>query len=142
MPRADPEPPRRVNNSNRAHHVIKVRERFAHTHENYVVDPFPAGTLNGNNLIDNFVRAQIARKSFQTASAEFTTKGATYLRRNTKRPAIRFLPVEGGRRGNQNRLDQVFIAQTEQKLPSRVARSKNADNVHCADRKSLSQASA
>src|SRR6266480_2296718 len=69
----------RVDDPNRAQHIIKVGERFAHSHENNVVDLVAAFVLNRDHLIDNFVCSQIARESFQTARTKFASVSATDL---------------------------------------------------------------
>jgi hypothetical protein len=68
--RSDADSPWRINDPNGPHHVLEVRKRFAHSHENDVVDLFPACALNRDDLIDNFVRLQIPREPFQTARAK------------------------------------------------------------------------
>src|SRR5438045_9173405 len=99
MARADAEAPLRVNYPNRLEHVFQVGERFAHPHEYNVVDRFTSRTLNCNELVNNFVCAQIARKTFQTTRAEFAAVGAAHLGRDTDRPTIRSsTPVLKGRR--------------------------------------------
>jgi hypothetical protein len=95
--------------------------------------------LNRHDLIDDFVRAQIPRKPVQTARAKLAAVGATNLRRNARCPPIRFLSIQRRRRWNQNRLDQVPVAQTEKEFSSGVARSKNADDTELADAKILSE---
>ena len=44
--RANAEGPRRINDSNRAHHVTEVGKRFAHPHENDIVDLLSAVALS------------------------------------------------------------------------------------------------
>ncbi len=62
--RANAEGPRRVNDSNRAHHIAEVGQRFAHPHENDIVDLLPGCALDRDDLVDDFVRSQIAGKTF------------------------------------------------------------------------------
>ena len=62
--RPDAEGPGRVNDSNRAHHIAEVGKRFAHPHENDIVDLLPGCALDRDDLIDDFVRSQIAGKTF------------------------------------------------------------------------------
>ena len=88
VPRSDAEAPRRINDPNRSHHVLEVRKWFAHSHENDVVDLLPAYALDRDDLIDNFVRAQVARKSFQAARAKLASVSATDLCRNANCPTI------------------------------------------------------
>ena len=100
VPRADAEAPRRIDDPDRADQVAQVGERFTHSHENDIVDLFPARTLDCNDLIDNFVPAQISRKSFQAARAKFAAICAAHLRRDADREAIRFFAVKSRRGGN------------------------------------------
>src|SRR5205823_11291655 len=79
VPRPDSNSPRRIDDSYRAHQVVQICQRFAHAHEDDVVDLFSALPLDRYDLIDNFVRAQIARKPVQPASAEFTSVPASDL---------------------------------------------------------------
>ena len=139
MAGADAEAPRSVKNSNRPHYIVEVRQRFAHPHEDDVVDLFASRTLDGDDLIDDFVRAQIPRKPVQAARAKLAAVGATNLRRNARCPPIRFLSIQRRRRWNQNRLDQVPVAQTEKEFQSGVARSKNARDAELVDAKILSE---
>ncbi len=62
--RPDAEGPGRVNDSNRAHHIAEVGKRFAHPHENDIVDLLPGCALDRDDLIDDFIRSQIAGKTF------------------------------------------------------------------------------
>ena len=103
--RANAESPRRVNDSNRAHHVAKVGKRFTHSHENDVVDLLTACALNRDDLIDNFVRAQVAGKSFQTACTKFAAVSAPDLRGEANCPPIRAASIKRWRRWNQNSFD-------------------------------------
>ena len=111
-----------VYDSNRAHDVRKIRQRLAHSHEDDVVDFFSAFLFDRDELIDNLVRQKIARKSFEAARAKFAAVSATDLSRNTNRPPIRSLAVKCRRCRNQDRLDQIFVAQPEQELLRRIFR--------------------
>src|SRR2546430_13687593 len=91
---ADAETPWRVDDLNRAHHVLQVCEGFAHAHENDVVDLVAAFAFDRDDLVDNFARAQIAREPFQAACAKFASVSATDLGRNADCSAIRFASIE------------------------------------------------
>src|SRR5207248_9992425 len=90
-------------------------------------------------IFDDFVRVQTPRKPVQAARAKLAAVGATNLRRNARCPPIRFLSIQRRRRWNQNRLDQVPVAQTEKEFQSGVARSKNARDAELVDAKILSE---
>ncbi len=139
VPGADAETPLRVNDPDRSQHVVEVSERLAHPHEHNVVDLFTSRALNCDELIDYFVWAQIARKTFQTARAEFAPVRTAHLGRNTNRPTVRLSTVKSERRGNQNRFDQIFVDQAKKKFPRRIVRSKHSYEVDLAKRKSLRQ---
>ena len=94
VPGADAETPWRVDDLNRAHHVLQVCEGFAHAHENDVVDLVAAFAFDRDDLVDNFARAQIAREPFQAACAKFASVSATDLGRNADCSAIRFASIE------------------------------------------------
>ena len=86
--RADAKTPRRVDDANCPHHVVEVRERFAHSHENDIVDPFAAFAFDRNSLVDYFVRVQVARESFQSARAKLASVSATDLCRDANCPSV------------------------------------------------------
>src|SRR4030081_1474708 len=50
---------------------LTVGDGLAHSHKNDIVDLVAALAFHCDDLIDNLVRAQIARKSFQAARAKF-----------------------------------------------------------------------
>src|SRR6202043_2627997 len=87
--RAGPQTPRRIDDSNGAHHVLEICQRLAHSHEHDVVDLFSGLALDCNDLIDDFVRVQIPAESFQTARAKFTAISAAYLGGNADCSPIR-----------------------------------------------------
>src|ERR1700682_5989875 len=137
MSRTDTESPSCIDNANGAHQAIEIGEGFAHPHENDVVDLFAALPFDGDDLIDNFIRTQVSRKAVETARAKLAAVRATDLRRDANWQPVRSAPVKRGRGRNQNRFDQVSIAQSKQKLPRGIARSQHADAVALAsDRKS------
>src|ERR1700682_6834988 len=94
--RADAESPRRVDDLNGAKQVVEVGERFAHAHENDIVDLVATGAFDRGDLIDNFVCAQIARESLHTACATRAAVGTTDLRGDANSAPVRFLPVKRG----------------------------------------------
>src|SRR5437763_1375305 len=109
MPRADSQSPRRVDNSNRAHDILEVRQRLAHSHEHDVIDLLAALALDRDDLVDNLVWFQISTEPVQTARAEFAAISAADLRRNTDGSSVRPRSVERGRCRNQDRLNQAFV---------------------------------
>ena len=121
-----PSPQWRVDDSNRAHHIVEVRQRLAHSHENDVVDLLAAFAFDRDDLIDNFVRLEVARKSFQTARAKFAAVGTTHLRRDADRSPVRSRSVKGGRCRNQNRFDQILIGESKKKLSGCVTRTEHS----------------
>src|SRR5207253_2853864 len=66
--------------------------------------------VDRDDLIDNFVREQVARKSFQAARAKFASVSATDLRRNANCPPVRLFSIKRWRRWNQDGLDQVSVS--------------------------------
>src|SRR5436190_14403345 len=133
MARADAEAPLRVNYPNRPECVLEIGEWLAHSHENNVVDFFASRALNCDELIDNFVCAQIARETFQAARAKFTSVSAAHLGRDTNRPTVRFPTVKCRRCRNQNGFDQIFVDQTKKEFLRRVARAEHAHDVNLAE---------
>src|ERR1700719_1567676 len=109
MPRADPESPRRVDDSDCPHQLLEISERFSHSHEDDIVDLLSAGAFHRDDLIYNLVCAQIARESFQAARAKFATVRAAYLRRDADCPGVRFGAVKCWRSRDQNRFNQISI---------------------------------
>src|SRR5437660_3781733 len=82
VPGADAETPWRVDDLNRTHHVLQVCQRFAHAHENDVVDLLAAFALDRDDLIDNFIWPEVAGESFKAAGAKFAAVSAADLGRN------------------------------------------------------------
>src|SRR2546421_11419315 len=91
---ADAETPWRVDDLNRTHHVLQVCQRFAHAHENDVVDLLAAFALDRDDLIDNFIWPEVAGESFKAAGANFAAVSAADLGRNADCSAIRFASIE------------------------------------------------
>src|SRR5437870_13338722 len=114
MTRANPQTPLRVNYPNRAQHVLEVGEWLAHPHEDNVVDIFTSRALNSDELVDDFVRGQVARETFQTAGTKLAPVRAAYLGRDTDRPTVRPPAVKRQRRRNQYRFDQISMRPTKQ----------------------------
>src|SRR5437773_10106036 len=137
MARADAKAPLRVNYPNRPEYVLEIGEWLAHSHENNVVDFFASRALNCDELIDNFVCAQIARETFQADRAKFTSVSAAHLGRDTNRPTVRFPTVKRRRCGNQNRFDQISVGQTKKKFLGGVPRAEHAHDVNLTKRKFL-----
>src|SRR5438128_12437746 len=96
VPSADAETPWRVDDLNRTHHVLQVCERFAHSHENDVVDLLGGVALDHQDLIDDFARTQISREPLQAARAKFASVSATDLGRNADCSTIRLCAIKGG----------------------------------------------
>src|ERR1700730_2396808 len=112
MSRTDTESPWCVDDPNRTHQVAEIGEWFAHPHENDVVDLFAALPFDRDDLINNFIRTQVSRKAVETARAKLAAVRATDLRRDANCPPVRSAPVKPGRGRNQNRFDQISIAQS------------------------------
>src|ERR1051325_1579076 len=102
MARSNSNAPWRIYDSDGAQEVVEVRQRFTHSHENDVVDLFTALTFDRDDLIHDFIRAQISRKTIQPACAKFAAVSATDLGRNANRSTVRFFAVERRRRRDQN----------------------------------------
>ena len=82
--------PRRIDDLNRTHEIIVIRQRLAHSHEDNVVNAFSALFFDRHDLIHNFIGAQIAFPSVEPARAEFAAVGATDLGRKANCPPIRW----------------------------------------------------
>src|SRR6266404_1790361 len=132
MPGADPEPPGRVDDANRAHHVAEVGQRFAHSHEHDVVDFLASLALDRDDLIENFVWLQVSGKSVEAARAKFAAVGASDLGRNANCPPVRTRSVKGGRGRNQNRFYQTFVYQSKKEFACGVMRTEHADDLDLA----------
>src|SRR5206468_545008 len=109
----DREAPWRINDAYGAQHVLEIRKRFAHPHEDHVVDLLCSLTLNRDDLVNNLVCAQVARKTLQTTCKKFEAVGAAYLGRDADRLPVRPCSVKRMRRRNQNRFDQTSVGQTK-----------------------------
>src|SRR2546421_3514147 len=135
MPRADLEAPGGVDDSDRAHDVGEVGQRFAHSHEDHVVDPFARRFLDYEQLLHDLARIQVPRKSFEPARAELAAIGAANLGRDANRPAVGAFAVERRRGRDEDRLDQASIAEAEEELSGRVLRSQHANGFEIVERK-------
>src|SRR5262245_10946584 len=139
MASSDAEAPFRVNNPNCTQHVLEVGEWLAHAHEHNIVDLLSGPGLDGDDLVNNFVRGQIAGETFQTARAKFAAVSATDLGRDTDRSTVRSFTIKRRRRWNQNRFDQISVGQTKKKLSRCIARAEYAHNVNLTKRKCLQE---
>ena len=137
VPRAYAKSPRSVYDPNRAEQIVEVSQRFAHSHEDNIVDLFAARAFHGNNLLNDLIRLQIAHEPFQTARAEFASISTTHLRRNADRAAVRSLAIKRRRRWNQDRFDEIRILQLKQKFLCRIFRPEHSDDVDLAEGKFL-----
>ena len=73
--------------------------------------------LDSQNLLDDFVRCQMAFPAVEAAGAEFTAIGATYLGGNAQRMPVTGVTVERRIGWNENTFDQRMIAQTPEEFP-------------------------
>src|SRR6266567_824063 len=85
---ADAKAPWRVDDANRAQKIFQVGERFAHAHENDVIDFFSALLFNRDELLDDLACIEIARPAVQSAGAKFAAISAADLARDADCPAI------------------------------------------------------
>ena len=76
---ADVEAPGRGDGLDGGEEVGEVGQRFAHTHEDEVVDLFTAQLFREQDLPRNFSGGKIAREAIESGGAEFASVGATYL---------------------------------------------------------------
>ena len=107
--RANLEAPGRVDDPDGADHVGEVGQRFAHTHEDDVIDLFTARFFHRQQLLHDFAGIEIARESIEAAGAKFAAVGAADLRRHTNSTPIRSLAVQSRGGWNKHRLDQISV---------------------------------
>ena len=92
----DTQPPWRGDQLEGLQQITEIRKRFAHSHENDVVDLLPTEVLSEENLSGDFIRDEIAREAVQARGAEPAAEGTTYLRRNAQGTAVGLLAEERG----------------------------------------------
>ena len=95
--------------------------------------------LDSQNLLDDFVRCQIAFPAVEAAGAEFTAIGATYLGGNAQRMPVTGVTVERRIGWNENTFDQRMIAQTPEEFPRGIVGALLTDEFQHLDRKGRSQ---
>src|SRR5262245_10550208 len=88
VPGADAEAPWRVDNANRAQNIFQVSQRFAHAHENDVIDFFATKFFYPDELLHDLACIEIARQAVQSAGAKFAAVSAADLARDANGPAI------------------------------------------------------
>src|SRR5204862_8067437 len=125
--RADLETPGRVDDPNGANDVGEIGQRFAHPHEDDVVDPLAARFFYREQLLHDLARIKVPRKSVETARAKFTAISAADLGGNANGAAVRGRAIKRRRSGDQDRFDEVSIAEPKEKFSRRVLRAENAD---------------
>jgi hypothetical protein len=79
-----------IQDSHRPHHARIVGQRFPHSHEDHVADPFPLlgeDLIEKKNLLHDAVRGKILLHSVKPAGAKPATDRATHLRTDARRPA-------------------------------------------------------
>src|SRR4051812_43204333 len=95
--------------------------------------------LDGQNLFDNFVHAQVAFPAFQPAGAKPATISASDLGGNTEGVAIAPLAVEGRIGGDQDAFDHRLIVKTPKKLLGRVVGALFSNEIDRLQRIGLAQ---
>ena len=133
VPRADAEAPRRVDD-------LIARIRFARFASG---SPIPMKTtlsifsplccFDRHQLLHDLAGVEIARPAVEPARAKLAAVGAADLGGDADRPAIRAFAVKRRRGGDQHRLDQVPVAQAEEKFLRRVFRAEHAHDVGFAN---------
>ena len=130
MARADPEPPRSIQQANRTEDTIRVVEGLSHAHEDDVVVPRGgAGTpvraerqprlaVPVQHLVDDLTRAQLASEASLTGGAEGATHGASGLRADADRRPVPSTPAPVT---HQDRLDPLAVRQLVHRLGSQAA---------------------
>ena len=110
---ADVQAPGRIDDPDGADHVGEVGQRFAHAHEDDVVDLFAARLFHREELLHDLARLEVAGEAVQPARAKFAAVGAADLGGDADRAPVGGLAVERGRGGNEDRLDEIAIRQPE-----------------------------
>ena len=77
--RSDVEPPGGGEDGDRGEHGVEIGERFAHAHEDQVIDPLSGEHLGGQHLAGDFPGVEVAGEAGQAGGAELATVGATDL---------------------------------------------------------------
>ena len=77
-----------------AAHAFKIGQGLSHPHEDDVVDFLAACGFNCDELLEDFTRLQVARKTLQPTRAKLAAVGAPDLSRNANRPAVRPMTIK------------------------------------------------
>src|ERR1017187_3123862 len=80
--RTDAKTPRGVDDPQCTHQVVVICQRFAHAHNDDVVNLFAAEFLDLQDLIHDLGRGEVAFDAVETARTELAAVGATDLRGN------------------------------------------------------------
>ncbi len=126
--RADVEAPGGIDDADGAEEVGQVGQRLAHAHEDDVVDPLAALFFDGEKLVDDFGRVEVAGEAVEAARAEFAAVSAADLGGDAGGAAVGGFAVKRGRRGDEDGLDQVAVGEAEEELASGVLRAEDADD--------------
>ena len=94
----------------------------------------PVPPLDRQDLLDDFLCAEIAFPPGESAGAEFTTVGAADLRGDTQGVAVTGFAVEGRTGRDEDALDQRMVAQTPEKFLRAIARTLFADQLQRVER--------
>ena len=78
-------------------------------------------SLDGQNLLHNFVRRQVAFPAFEAAGAEFAAVGAADLGGNAERMAVARVAVKRGIGGYQNAFDERMVVKPPEKFLGGIA---------------------
>ena len=88
-----------------------------------------ARAFDRHDLIHDFIRAQVSLPTVQTACAKFAAVGAN--RPESKRKIVRrsdARPVKRRRCGDQDRFDEISVAQTKEKFARCIFGTEDADD--------------
>ena len=86
MASADPESVLIGQEASRFHHLLIVGKGLSHAHKDDVADAIAGQARNGEDLIDDLTRCEIAYQSTESGGAKGAPDAAACLRRDARRP--------------------------------------------------------
>ena len=113
---ADVGAPRRGDDGDRGEQCFEIGERFAHAHEDDVVDALAGDGGGGEDLGGDFAGVEVAGEAGEPGGAEFAAVGAADLGGDAEGAAVGGGAVEGGARRDQDGFDEAAIVEPEQEL--------------------------
>jgi len=126
VPRADADAPVRVDDFDGLDQVDVVGERFAHAHEDDVVDLGFRGALGLEDLRDDFAGGEVALEALESAGAELAAVGAADLGGDAEGEAVGALAEHVERGGDEDAFDVVAGAQVPEEFARGVVRALEA----------------